>query len=67
MSFKDILLNGEEGKFKPAGLTPMQKLLLRFVVVGLIYYGFAVIEGMIMRLYAIEPITASIDGSVKKR
>ena len=61
MSFKDTLLNGEEGKFKPESLTPMQKLLLRFVVVGLVYYGFAVIEGMIMRMYAIEPISAIPD------
>jgi cytochrome c oxidase subunit I len=61
MSFKDTLLHGEEGNFKAAGLTPMQKLLLRFVVVGLVYYGFAVIEGMIMRLYAIEPITSIPD------
>lgn len=61
MSFKDILLNGEEGKFKPSGLTPMQKLLLRFVVVSLVYYGFAVIEGMIMRMYAVQPISAIPD------
>jgi cytochrome c oxidase subunit 1 len=56
MSFKDTFINGEQGLFRPSGLTPMQKLILRFVVVGLIYYGFAVIEGMIMRIYQIEPI-----------
>jgi len=61
MSFKDTFLNGEQGLFKPASLTPMQKLLLKFVVVGLIYYGFAVIEGMIMRIYQIEPIAAIAD------
>ncbi|NQU35707.1 MAG: cbb3-type cytochrome c oxidase subunit I [Bacteroidetes bacterium] len=61
MNFKDTFLNGEQGLFKPASLTPMQKLLLKFVVVGLIYYGFAVIEGMIMRIYQIEPITAIAD------
>ena len=27
-------------------------------VVGLVYYAFAVIEGMIMRLYEIKPIEA---------
>ncbi|HEY5535354.1 MAG TPA: cbb3-type cytochrome c oxidase subunit I [Ignavibacteria bacterium] len=61
MNFKDTFLNGEQGLFKPAGLTPIQKLVLRFVVVGLIYYGFAVIEGMIMRIYQIEPISAIPD------
>jgi hypothetical protein len=33
----------------------MQKITLRFVVIGLIYYGFAVIEGMIMRIYEVKP------------
>lgn len=61
MSFKDTFMNGEQGLFKPSSLTPMQKLILRFVVVGLIYYGFAVIEGMIMRIYQIEPINAIAD------
>ncbi|MBM3435584.1 MAG: cbb3-type cytochrome c oxidase subunit I [Bacteroidetes bacterium] len=61
MSFKNTIMNGEQGLFKPSGLTPMQKLILRFVVVGLIYYGFAVIEGMIMRIYQIEPINAVPD------
>ena len=56
MSFIKTLLQGEEGLFKPDNLTPMQKLVLRFVVVGLVYYGFAVIEGMIMRIYEIEPV-----------
>jgi len=61
MSFKDTFMNGEQGLFKPASLTPMQKLILRFVVVGLVYYGFAVIEGMIMRIYQIEPFSAIPD------
>jgi len=56
MSFKDTFLNGEQGAFKPDGLTPMQKLALRFVVVGVLYYGLASIEGMIMRAYEITPI-----------
>jgi cytochrome c oxidase subunit I len=58
MSFLQTLMKGEQGLFKSDTLTPMQKITLRFVVVGLIYYGFAVIEGMIMRIYAIEPISA---------
>jgi len=61
MNFKETFMNGEQGLFKPATLTPMQKLVLRFVVIGLIYYGFAVIEGMIMRIYQIKPITAIPD------
>lgn len=55
MSFLQTLLNGEERTFKSSHLTPMQKMTLRFVVVGLVYYGFAVIEGMIMRLYEVTP------------
>jgi hypothetical protein len=35
----------------------MQKLTLRFAVVSFIYYGFAVIEGMIMRMVLVEPTT----------
>jgi cytochrome c oxidase subunit I len=61
MSFSNTFMNGEQGLFKTAGLTPMQKLLLRFLVVSLVYYAFAVIEGMIMRIYQIEPIKAVPD------
>jgi cytochrome c oxidase subunit I len=56
MNFMQTCLNGEQGLFKPNTLTPMQKLTLRFVVVGLLYYGFAVVEGMIMRIYEITPL-----------
>jgi cytochrome c oxidase subunit 1 len=56
MSFTQTLMNGEQGLFKPKTLTPMQKLTLRFVVVGLVYYLFVVIEGMIMRLFEINPL-----------
>jgi len=55
MSFIKTFINGEEGLFKSETLTPMQKLTLRFVVVGLIYFGFVVIEGMLMRLYEVKP------------
>ena len=48
-------MNGEQGLFKADSLTPMQKMVLRFVVVGLVFYAFAVIEGMIMRLVEIGP------------
>ena len=61
MTFTQTLLNGEQGAFKPASLTPMQKMILRFVVVGLVYYGFAVIEGMIMRLYEVGPLPTVTD------
>ena len=56
MSFTKTFLNGEQGLFKPDTLTPMQKLTLRFVVVGLIYFGFVVVEGMLMRLYEVKPL-----------
>ncbi len=42
--------------FNPDKLTPMQKLALRFVVVGVLYYGLSAIEGMIMRVYEVQPI-----------
>jgi len=57
MNLIQTFLNGEEGLFKPKSLTPMQKLTLRFVVVGLVYFGFVVIEGMIMRIYEVQPIS----------
>jgi cytochrome c oxidase subunit 1 len=56
MSFTHTLVYGEQESFKPATLTPMQKMILRFVVVGLVYYAFAVVEGMIMRIYEVAPI-----------
>src|SRR5512143_74959 len=56
MNILQSALNGHDGSFKPKGLTPMQKLTLRFVVVGLVYFGFAVIGGMILRIFEIKPI-----------
>ena len=56
MSFKNTFMNGAEGLFKPDSLTQIQKIVLRFIVVGLVFYGFAVIEGMIMRMYAVNPL-----------
>ncbi|MCX6281462.1 MAG: cbb3-type cytochrome c oxidase subunit I [Bacteroidetes bacterium] len=58
MNFLQTLIKGEQGLFRSESLTPMQKLTLRFVVIGLVYYAFAVIEGMIMRIYEIQPIPA---------
>ncbi len=58
MNFIQTFIHGEEGIFKSDSLTRMQKLTLRFVIVGLFYYAFAVIEGMIMRIYEIQPIPA---------
>jgi len=56
MSFLTTLMNGEQQLFRPNTLTPMQKMILRFVVIGLVYYAFAVFEGMIMRVYAVTPV-----------
>ena len=38
------------------GMTPMQKIALRFVVLGVLYYGLAAIEGMMMRVVEITPV-----------
>ena len=57
MTFTQTLFHGNQNAFRPATLTPMQKLTLRFVIVGLVFYGFAAIEGMIMRIYQIEPFS----------
>ncbi|HSQ37733.1 MAG TPA: hypothetical protein VLS92_07575, partial [Acidimicrobiia bacterium] len=57
MTFTQTLLDGHERAFRARTLSPMQKLTLRFVVVGLVFYGFAAIEGMLMRIYQIEPIS----------
>lgn len=56
MSFMQTLVRGEQQAFHPDTLTRMQKMILRFVVVGLVYYAFAVIEGMLMRLYQVTPL-----------
>ncbi|MEN6330855.1 MAG: cbb3-type cytochrome c oxidase subunit I, partial [Smithella sp.] len=56
MNFIQTFMSGEQGLFKSDTLTPMQKMTLRFVVVGLLYYSFALIEGMIMRLYLVKPV-----------
>ncbi len=57
MTFTETLVNGNERAFHPRTLTPMQKLTLRFVVVGLVYYAFAAIEGMVMRIYQVEQVS----------
>ncbi len=57
MTFTDTLVNGNKHSFRPSSLTPMQKLTLKYVVFGLIYYAFAVIEGMFMRLNEVQPMT----------
>ncbi|MEI2643165.1 MAG: cbb3-type cytochrome c oxidase subunit I [Candidatus Nanopelagicales bacterium] len=57
MSFTTTLLEGNKGAFHPSTQTPMQKLTLRFVIIGLVYYGFAAIEGVIMRIFAVDQIS----------
>ena len=58
MNFIQTLMNGEQAAFRPETQTPMQKITLRFVVLGLIFYGMVVIEGMIMRIYQIQPLAS---------
>ena len=50
MSLINTLVNGHEGGLKHEGMTPMQKISLRFVVLGVLYYGLAAVEGMMMRV-----------------
>jgi len=57
MSFINTLMKGEQGLFKAESLTAMQKLTLRFVVVGLVFYLFVLVEGMIMRIYELEQVS----------
>lgn len=56
MSFFKTLIEGNEGGLKHEGMTPMQKIAMRFVVIGLLYYGLASVEGMMMRMYEIRPL-----------
>lgn len=56
MNTFSTLLSGHERLFKTHSLTAMQKMTLRFVVVGLVYYAFALIEGMLMRLHQVHPL-----------
>ena len=56
MSFLNTLINGNEGGLKTDGLTPTQKVTLRAVIVGILYYGLSALEGMIMRAHAISPL-----------
>jgi cytochrome c oxidase subunit 1 len=55
MSFINTLINGFEGGLKADGLTPMQKVTLRAVVMGVLFYGLAVLEGELMRMNAVTP------------
>ena len=55
MSFIDTLINGNEGGLKTDGLTPMQKLTLRAVIMGVLFYGLAVLEGQLMRTQGVIP------------
>ncbi len=55
MSFINTLINGTEGGLKTDGLTPMQKVTLRAVIFGVLYYGLAVLEGQLMRANAVSP------------
>jgi len=58
MSFVNTLINGHKGGLAHEGMTPMQKIALRFVVLGVLYYGLAAIEGMMMRVVEITPVPA---------
>jgi cytochrome c oxidase subunit 1 len=57
MSFIKTLIEGNEGGLKHETMTPMQKIAMRFIVIGILYYGLAALEGMIMRVYEIKPLS----------
>ncbi|NPA17138.1 cbb3-type cytochrome c oxidase subunit I [Persephonella sp.] len=61
MGIKELLINGHQGGLDHTGLSPLQKVTLRFVVIGLIFYGVAAIEGMIMRGHEITPLPLMTD------
>jgi cytochrome c oxidase subunit 1 len=56
MSFLHTLIHGNEGGLKAEGLTPTQKVTLRAVIVGVLYYGLSALEGMMMRVHAVAPL-----------
>ncbi|MEA2002769.1 MAG: cbb3-type cytochrome c oxidase subunit I [Actinomycetota bacterium] len=64
MTFKDTLIDGNQGAFDHKTMTPMQKLTLRFVIIGVVFYAFAAIEGMIMRIYQVDPVPFIQEGSI---
>ena len=61
MSLISTLVNGHNGGLAHEGMTPMQKIALRFVVLGVLYYGLAAVEGMMMRVVEITPVPAIDD------
>ncbi len=56
MSFMQKLMEGHEGGLRHETMTPLQKIAMRFVVIGLLYYGLASLEGMLMRAWEIKPL-----------
>ena len=63
MSFLGTLIQGNEGGLDANGLTPAQKVTLRAVIVGVLYYGLCAIEGMLMRAHAVTPLPLLEDNS----
>lgn len=55
MGFINTLINGNEGGLDTDAMTPMQKVTLRAVVLGVLFYGLAVIEGQLMRVQGVVP------------
>jgi len=56
MNFIKTLIDGHGKGLEHKGMTPMQKIALRFVVTGVLYYGLAAIEGMMMRMVQVRPV-----------
>lgn len=65
MSFIHDLMNGADNKFDHATLNALQKVTLRAVVMGFLFYGLAALEGMIMRAASINPQIPPVGGSLE--
>lgn len=65
MSFIHDLMNGADNKFDHATLNALQKVTLRAVVMGFLFYGLAALEGMIMRAASINPQIPPVSGSLE--
>jgi len=56
MGLLQQIIQGNEGGLKADTLTPTQKVTLRAVIIGVLYYGLSALEGMMMRAHAITPL-----------
>ena len=63
MGFINSFINGVDGGLQNKELSPLQKVALRTVVVGLLFYGLAAIEGNMMRTHLVNPNILGLNAS----